>query len=79
MSKHAAAVLGIGLICIGEEIGAEMAFRTFGNLVQLHLHWLCMVVNAAFPFARHVQQIFFSGSFATATRLYVGLFRLPWR
>nr|CAB3265241.1 26S proteasome non-ATPase regulatory subunit 2-like [Phallusia mammillata] len=34
MSKHAAAVLGIGLISMGEEIGAEMAFRTFGNLYR---------------------------------------------
>ena len=34
MTKHAAAVLGIGLIAMGEEIGAEMAFRTFGHLVS---------------------------------------------
>ena len=34
MTKHAAAVLGIGLISMGEEIGSEMAFRTFGHLVR---------------------------------------------
>ena len=34
MTKHAAAVLGIGLISMGEEIGSEMAFRTFGHLVS---------------------------------------------
>ena len=34
MTKHAAAVLGIGLIAMGEEIGSEMAFRTFGHLVS---------------------------------------------
>lgn len=29
------AVLGIALIAMGEEIGAEMALRTFGHLVSL--------------------------------------------
>jgi 26S proteasome regulatory subunit N1 len=33
---QAVAVLGIALIAMGEDIGAEMAFRTFGNLVSHH-------------------------------------------
>nr|CAD7460832.1 unnamed protein product [Timema tahoe] len=33
-SRQGVAVLGIALICMGEEIGSEMAFRTFGHLVQ---------------------------------------------
>ena len=35
MTKHAAAVLGISLISMGEDIGAEMAFRMFGHLVSI--------------------------------------------
>ncbi|XP_002120594.3 26S proteasome non-ATPase regulatory subunit 2-like [Ciona intestinalis] len=34
MTRHAAAVLGIGLISAGEEIGSEMAFRMFGHLYR---------------------------------------------
>lgn len=42
-SRQAIAVLGIALIGMGEEIGSEMAFRTFGHLVSrlfggFHLH-----------------------------------------
>ena len=33
-SRQAIAVLGIALIAMGEEIGSEMAFRTFGHLVS---------------------------------------------
>lgn len=33
-SKQAIAVLGIALICMGEELGCDMAFRTFGNLLR---------------------------------------------
>ncbi|XP_015113521.1 26S proteasome non-ATPase regulatory subunit 2 [Diachasma alloeum] len=33
-SKQAIAVLGIALISMGEEIGAEMAYRTFGHLLR---------------------------------------------
>lgn len=33
-SRQAIAVLGIALIAMGEEIGGEMAFRTFGHLVS---------------------------------------------
>ncbi|XP_014228098.1 26S proteasome non-ATPase regulatory subunit 2 [Trichogramma pretiosum] len=33
-SKQAVAVLGIALIAMGEEIGAEMAYRTFGHLLR---------------------------------------------
>lgn len=31
---QAVAVLGIALIALGEDIGSEMAFRSFGNLVS---------------------------------------------
>lgn len=34
VSKQAIAVLGIALIAMGEEIGAEMAYRTFGHLLR---------------------------------------------
>merc|ERR1739838_746426 len=34
MTKHAAAVLGIGMIAVGEDIGSEMAVRHFGNLYR---------------------------------------------
>ncbi|GFY54772.1 26S proteasome non-ATPase regulatory subunit 2 [Trichonephila inaurata madagascariensis] len=33
-SQQAVAVLGIALISMGEEIGSEMAFRTFGHLLR---------------------------------------------
>lgn len=33
-STQAVAVIGIALIAMGEEIGAEMAFRSFGNLMR---------------------------------------------
>ncbi|XP_012258309.1 26S proteasome non-ATPase regulatory subunit 2 [Athalia rosae] len=33
-SRQAIAVLGIALIAMGEEIGAEMAYRTFGHLLR---------------------------------------------
>lgn len=32
-SKQAVAVLGIALIAMGEDIGSEMAYRSFGHLV----------------------------------------------
>lgn len=34
LSLQGVAVLGIALIAMGEEIGAEMALRTFGHLVS---------------------------------------------
>lgn len=34
-SLQGVAVLGIALIAMGEEIGAEMALRTFGHLVSI--------------------------------------------
>lgn len=34
VSPQGVAVLGIALIAMGEEIGAEMALRTFGHLVS---------------------------------------------
>lgn len=33
-SSQGVAVLGIALIAMGEEIGSEMALRTFGHLVS---------------------------------------------
>lgn len=33
-SKQAVAVLGIALIAMGEDIGSEMAYRSFGHLVS---------------------------------------------
>ena len=41
------AVLGIALIAMGEEIGAEMALRTFGHLVSItwrRLEYLLVLV-----------------------------------
>lgn len=32
------AVLGIALISMGEDVGAEMSFRTFGHLVWISLN-----------------------------------------
>jgi len=34
MTKHAAAVLGIGLVSMGEDIGSEMSSRMFGHLYR---------------------------------------------
>lgn len=34
-SSQGVAVLGIALIAMGEEIGSEMALRTFGHLVSI--------------------------------------------
>lgn len=39
-SSQGAAVLGIALIAMGEEIGSEMALRTFGHLVSNVIHGL---------------------------------------
>lgn len=35
ISRQAIAVIGISLISMGEEIGSEMAFRSFGHLVRV--------------------------------------------
>lgn len=35
ISCQGVAVLGIALIAMGEEIGSEMALRTFGHLVSI--------------------------------------------
>lgn len=35
LSVTAVAVLGIALIAMGEDIGTDMSFRTFGHLVSL--------------------------------------------
>ncbi|RXM99756.1 26S proteasome non-ATPase regulatory subunit 2, partial [Acipenser ruthenus] len=42
-SHQGVAVLGIALIAMGEEIGAEMALRTFGHLVSVSLLLTCLV------------------------------------
>ena len=34
LSSTAVAVLGIALIAMGEDIGTDMSFRTFGHLVS---------------------------------------------
>lgn len=39
-SSQGVAVLGIALIAMGEEIGSEMALRTFGHLVSNVIHGL---------------------------------------
>lgn len=41
------AVLGIALIAMGEEIGAEMALRTFGHLLRYGEPTLCRAVPLA--------------------------------
>lgn len=46
-STQAVAVLGIALISMGEEIGAEMAYRSFGNL----LRYCEPVIRRAVPLA----------------------------
>nr|MBE5726996.1 regulatory particle non-ATPase 1 [Cucujiformia] len=46
-SKQAIAVLGIALISMGEEIGSEMAYRTFGHL----LRYCEPVIRRAVPLA----------------------------
>ncbi|XP_055683961.1 26S proteasome non-ATPase regulatory subunit 2 [Lutzomyia longipalpis] len=46
-STQAVAVIGIALIAMGEEIGAEMAFRSFGNL----LRYCEPVIRRAVPLA----------------------------
>jgi 26S proteasome regulatory subunit N1 len=35
---QAFAVMGIALVAMGEDVGAEMALRTFSNLVGVHTH-----------------------------------------
>lgn len=37
---QAFAVMGIALVAMGEDVGAEMALRTFSNLVSGHLQTL---------------------------------------
>merc|ERR1712176_549876 len=34
LNKQAAAVIGVALISMGEDIGSEMSFRTFGHLLR---------------------------------------------
>lgn len=43
-------MLGIALIAMGEEIGAEMALRTFGHLVSIAWkRWEYIGFDAGFP------------------------------
>lgn len=44
------AVLGIALIAMGEEIGSEMALRTFGHLVSSTAYRLFFVVVWSFVY-----------------------------
>lgn len=46
-ARQAVAVLGIALISMGEDIGGEMAYRTFGHL----LHYCEPVIRRAVPLA----------------------------
>lgn len=39
-SQQAVAVLGIGLIAMGEEIGSQMSLRMFGHLVGIKVFLL---------------------------------------
>ena len=43
---QAFAVLGVALIAMGEDIGAEMALRSFNHLVgfQLHTGYNCTII-----------------------------------
>ena len=41
---QAFAVMGIALVAMGEDVGAEMALRTFSNLVSDRLRTLCLPV-----------------------------------
>lgn len=41
---QAFAVMGIALVAMGEDVGAEMALRTFSNLVSGHLRTLSIRV-----------------------------------
>ena len=51
MTKHAAAVLGIGMIAVGEDIGSEMAVRHFGNLVSLNsILYYYFIIKILFSF-----------------------------
>ena len=43
-AHQALAVLGIAIIAMGEEIGAEMALRTFNHLVSIYSLQQCMCV-----------------------------------
>lgn len=44
-SRQAIAVLGIALIAMGEEIGSEMAYRTFGHLLRYMTLFLMLECN----------------------------------
>lgn len=49
------AVLGIALIAMGEEIGSEMALRTFGHLVSSTAYCqFSILILFVFTFTEHV-------------------------
>lgn len=55
LSFQGVAVLGIALIAMGEEIGSEMALRTFGHLVSFIYFFItsfyvivCSIMNLSF-------------------------------
>lgn len=63
-------MLGIALIAMGEEIGAEMALRTFGHLVSISWsRWEYTDFDAwgsseeTFLMGLHGREVFFSVSF----------------
>lgn len=54
-SSQGVAVLGIALIAMGEEIGSEMALRTFGHLVSITAYLRFSVfVLFLFPLTEYV-------------------------
>lgn len=44
-SQQAVAVLGIALIAMGEDIGAEMSFRAFGHLVSSLFIFIKIIIS----------------------------------
>lgn len=58
-SSQGVAVLGIALIAMGEEIGSEMALRTFGHLVSSTAYCqFAVLVLFLFSFTEYVFSIF---------------------
>lgn len=53
MFSQGVAVLGIALIAMGEEIGSEMALRTFGHLVSSSVHCQLSVILSLISFTEY--------------------------
>jgi hypothetical protein len=64
------AVLGIALIAMGEEIGAEMALRTFGHLVSsMGKDWNILFLSGLRMFV-HARQSVLPLSFTLISGIY---------